>query len=327
MMGEHVCISPKENMLRMLNHEVPDFVPYQPEAFQMIRANAMHERPYGYVTGYDWFGVHWTSDGGLPVPTAGVSHVLEDITLWKEQVEFPDLDNWDWESDAKRDCKEQDSNKLTFIIMGTGPFERLHALMGFEEALCALITNPEECGQLFSAVVDFKIKQMYYLKKYYHVDMVHFHDDWGSQKDLFFHPDIWRTLIKPQIQRAVDAAHELGIYFIMHSCGKIDRIANEIADMGIDILDPAQPINDLARWKREFGHKVAFMGGIDAQNVVDNPACSEEEIRKEVREKIDLLAPQGGYIPFAVAVTPRNAIALDEIKQYGRDFYYNSLNR
>lgn len=321
-MGE-VRLTPKENMIRMLNHEVPDYVPYQPEAFQMIRANAIHERPYGYVTGYDWFGVHWTSENGLPVPTAGAAHVLDDITQWRDVVKFPDLDNWDWETDARRDCAEQDPDKLTFIIMGTGPFERLHALMGFEEALCALVTEPEECGEFFGAVVDFKIKQMKYLKQYYKVDIVHFHDDWGSQRDLFFSPDIWRKLLKPHIKRAVDATHDIGIYFIMHSCGKIDRIADEIADLGIDVLDPAQPINDLQHWKESFGDKVAFMGGIDAQNVVDNEKCSEEDIRREVRAKIDLLAP-GGYIPFAVSMSPRNAVALDEIQKYGRDFYHRN---
>ena len=50
-------LTPKENMLKLLRHEVPEYVPYQPEAFQMIRANALHEKPLGYVTGYDWFGV------------------------------------------------------------------------------------------------------------------------------------------------------------------------------------------------------------------------------------------------------------------------------
>lgn len=314
-------LTPKENMLKLLRHEVPEYVPYQPEAFQMIRANALHEKPLGYVTGYDWFGVHWTCEGGLAVPTAGRKPVLEDVTEWREKVIFPDLDHWDWEKYAAEDCKDRDPSKLTFIIMPTGPFERLHALMGFENALCALLTDPEECGEFFSAVVDFKIRQMYYLKKYYHVDIVHFHDDWGQQRDLFFAPDIWRTLIRPHIKRAVDAAHELGIYFIMHSCGKIDRIAGEIAGLGVDVMDPAQPVNDLARWKREFGDKVAFMGGIDAQNIVDNESVPEEEVRAEVRRKIDLLAPGGGYIPFAVSMSPRNAIALDEIKKYGAEFY------
>ena len=107
----------------------------------------------------------------------------------------------------------------------------------------------------------------------------------------------------------------------MHSCGKIDRIASEVADLGIDMLDPCQPINDLAAWKRDFGNKCAFMGGIDAQNIIDNEKASEEDIRQEVRKKIDLLAPGGGYIPFAVSMSPRNSIALDEIKKYGSTFY------
>lgn len=109
-------MTPKENMLRVLEHKEPEYVLFQPEAFQMIRANAIHERPYRYVTGYDWFGVHWTSEEGLPVPAAGVEHVLKDITQWREVVRFPDLDNWDWETEAKIDLLAPGGGYIPFAV-------------------------------------------------------------------------------------------------------------------------------------------------------------------------------------------------------------------
>ena len=63
-----------------------------------------------------------------------------------ELVKFPDLDAWDWSKVEEIDhISEIDrENKVFEIMFVNGPFERLHMLMGFENALCALLTDPEE---------------------------------------------------------------------------------------------------------------------------------------------------------------------------------------
>ena len=61
---------------------------------------------------------------------------------------------------------------LGCLLYTSGPFERLHDLMGFEGALCALVTNPEECEAFFSRLCDFKIEQIKRLTEHYDVDMV-----------------------------------------------------------------------------------------------------------------------------------------------------------
>ncbi len=217
---------------------------------------------------------------------------------------------------------EKDPSKILCAMMVSGPFECLHDLMGFEEALCALITNPEECEAFFSRLCDFKIEQVKRLKKYYDVDMVHFQDDWGTQNDLMFQPELWRKLIRPHVQRVVDAAHEMGVLFDQHSCGKIDRIVGDVIGMGIDVLDPVQPVNDLAAWVDQYKDEVIFMGGLDAQNVIDDPSATDEEIMEEVKSKIDLFGKAGArYIPFVVALTPNVMKALDDSFIYGRTFY------
>lgn len=319
-------ITERENFYRMINKQQPDFVPHQPSLLQMILPSAIGDRPPGHVTGYDWFGVHWTEDPALPMmlmTTPKIPVLLDDICDWKEVIKWPDLSTIDWESCAKNDVPEKDPTKILCAMMVSGPFERLHDLMGFENALCAVMTDPEECESFFSRLCDFKIEQLQYLKKYYDVDMVHFQDDWGSQRDLFFNPQIWRNLIKPHVKRVIDAAHDLDILFDMHSCGMIDRIIDDIVEMGVDVLDPVQPINDLKRWNDDYQGKVIFMGALDAQNVIDNPMSSIEDIKHEVREKIDLFSKSGYFVPFSVALSPRVMDALDESYIYGRSFYTN----
>lgn len=318
-------ISERENFMRMVRREQPDFVSHQPSLLQMILPSAIADRAPGCGTGYDWFGVHWTEEPSMPmmpVVTTGRPPVLEDICDWEEVIKWPDLSEIDWEECAKRDVPEKDPTKILCAMMVSGPFERLHDLMGFENALCALVTDPEECEAFFAKLCDFKIEQLHYLKKYYDVDMVHFQDDWGSQKDLFFAPEVWRSYIKPHVQRVIDAAHELNILFDMHSCGKIDRIVDEIIDMGVDVLDPVQPVNDLPLWHEKYKDRVIFMGALNAQEVIDIPTSTAEDIRREVEEKIDLFSTDGYFIPFAVSLTPRVMEALDESFIYGRTFYH-----
>jgi len=320
-------ITERENFFRMMRREKPEFMPHQPSLLQMVLPSAIGDRAPGCGTGYDWFGVHWTEDPDMPMMpmvTPGVEPVLEDIEDWEEAVKWPDLDAINWEECARRDVPAKDPSKVLCAMMVSGPFERLHDLMGFEGALCALVTNPEECEAFFSKLCDFKIEQIKRLKKYYDIDMVHFQDDWGTQNDLMFQPEVWRKLIRPHVKRVVDAAHEIGVLFDQHSCGKIDRIVDEVIGMGIDVLDPVQPVNDIPHWIEKYKDEVIFMGALDAQNVIDDPNATDETIMAEVKQKIDLFGKAGAYyIPFAVSLTPNVMKALDDCFIYGRSFYGN----
>ncbi|MDR2108693.1 MAG: hypothetical protein LBP28_04440, partial [Coriobacteriales bacterium] len=293
-------ISERENFFRMVRREPLDFVSHQPSLIRMIVPHAVLDRPPGHKAGVDWFGVTWVPDPDNPALLAvdtSKPPILTDIESWRETINWPDLEAIDWEACAAHDLGENDPTKIVIAMLLSGPFERLHDLLGFEEALVATITNPEDCEDFFSALCDFKIEIIKKLKQHYNIDCIHFQDDWGTQKDLFFRPEFWRERIKPHVQRVIDATHELGVLFDMHSCGKIDLIVDELIEMGIDIIDPAQPINDLAGWKQRFGDRMIIMGGLDAQGVIDNPMKTDDDIRREAREKIDLMARDGFFIP------------------------------
>ena len=84
-------------------------------------------------------------------------------------------------------------------------------------------------------------------------------------------------------------------FFWLHSCGHVMEIIPDLIEIGVDILDPVQVrANDQATAKRLYGDKICFMGGIDTQHLLTEG--TPEEIAAEVRERIRMLAPGGGYI-------------------------------
>jgi len=155
--------------------------------------------------------------------------------------------------------------------------------------------------------------------------MVWYGDDWGTQDALFLPPEIWRKTIKPATQRIYDCMKERDIVINQHSCGKIEDIFSDMVEMGADIWNPCQPCNDLASLKKQYGGKVAFCGGIDSQFILDKPGVTPEEVRKEVRKRIDQLSDGGGYIAGPSHSVPYDQELLDamndEIDGYGRSIY------
>lgn len=131
-----------------LDGQNTDYIPCFWSGAQPVSSSAIKNIPeFGQKEGYDWFGVYWTTSedlSGMYTPTAGQKRVLTDITKWREQVTFPDLERVDWKSCAGRDQQMISPDKLTYFLgMADGFFERLHHLMGFEEAVIAIAEEPE----------------------------------------------------------------------------------------------------------------------------------------------------------------------------------------
>ena len=96
--------------------------------------------------------------------------------------------------------------------------------------------------------------------------------------------------------------------------------------MGVDTLNPTQTsagrMSELAELKRQFGHKIAFCGGIDTHRVL--PFGTPDDVRREVKRVIEALGPGGGYLLASVHtimndVPPENVLAMvDAVEEYGR---------
>lgn len=265
--------------------------------------NGFLERPANNKGGKDWFGCEWEfiESAGAPAPDCS-THVLTDICNWREQVKFPDLDTWDWEEAVKLDkINELDrENNLINCVVLNGLWERMHVLMGFENALCSLLEEPEEVSAFLDALTDYKIKLIDKLAEYYQPDIIMFHDDWGTQSGPFFSPSVWRELIKPRQEKIIQRVHDHGMIFNQHSCGKYDDIIEDICEIGVDVLN-CMDIMDIGAAIEKAKGKMAFQVSVHTQEFAVRDAAgqlTEEEARTIMHNDFLTLGATGVYMPF-----------------------------
>lgn len=317
-------ISAKENLLRAIRHDSPHWVPNGIESQIMIGPPVV-ERPR--IAERDAFAVDWSYEEGAEggtYPTHG-GHSITDLSKWREHITIPNVDDLDW-SAAKTKAEAIDrGNHVVAGFVEMGLFERSYLLLGMEEALMAYLTEPELMTDLINAIADYKVELINRFDDEVNLDILWYGDDWGTQDNLFIPPSIWRTVIKPATQRIYDCLKARNIIINQHSCGKIETIFADMVDMGADLWNPCQPCNDLAGLKKQFSGKIAFCGGIDSQFVLDRDGVTPEEVRAEVRTRIDEMGAGGGYIAAASHSVPYDDVLLnamnDEITTYGREIY------
>ncbi len=315
---------PKENYLRVLRHDHPEWVPLVRECDDWIGPPVI-ERPDR--AGLDAFGVQWnyeaSAEGGT-FPAQG-GHTISDLSLWRRQITIPNLDSFDWEPAARTAATFDRQTRVIVGFVEMGLFERSYLLLGMDEALMAYITHPELMYDLLGALADYKIALIRRLHEAIRMDILWYGDDWGNQRSLFLPPAVWRRVVRPHTQRIYDCARELGVMIDQHSCGKVDEVVGDMVEMGATMWNPCQPCNDLAGLKKKYGGRIAFSGGIDSQFVLARPGVTPDEVRAHVRLRIDQMAAGGGYVATPSHGVPYDKAIFDamndEIRTYGRAYY------
>ena len=325
----------RENILRMFEGKKPNWLPLGPKAMYSVAGKLLAdiERPHS-AEGTDWYGVHWLPQKALgriiTHPDVRQNPVLSDITKWREQVHFPRLDDLDWDRfkrAADEDAKNADG-LFTYIRFENCIWERLTLLMGFENALAALLEEPEACQEFSEAQADFRIEFHDRLLDLYPYDLAIYMEDLGSAGGPLMSVDTYREIFKKPAKRVLDHIRSRGVHVGFHSCGKMEAFVGDLVDMGVELINPFQVWNDQKRLLKEYGDKVIFYGGMNNQQITEIAYPKEEEVRKEVRRVVDELAPSGRLI---VEMGTRNGaengvdvpgIMYDEFEKYGKKLYH-----
>ena len=315
----------KEALLAIYRGEMPEFIPAETTCTSGVVFPG--DRYFGEnVTGDDWWGVNWTQlgpdpglDGSMVTP---FTELFEDMEEWKDKVKFPDLDKLPVKQILEGMSANLDrENNVTHVLMLSGAFERMNEMVGMENALCAFYECPEAVREFFEAMCEYKLKCINLAYEAVHPDIIHMHDDWGTSSNMFFSPEFWREFIKPIEKRYADRIHELGMIYEHHSCGYITQIIPDLAEIGVDCINPLNACNDMVWIKENYGDKITLKGGIDNQRI-DMAGVSEAEIRREARRAMDAYAPGGRYIPAFIYSSARvRDIFNDEVEKYGASIY------
>ena len=177
-------------------------------------------------------------------------------------------------------------------------FEISWYLTGLEKFLVDLVTEAEYLPYLMDKVMHYIIEAGKRLLAM-GIDILWCGDDFGGQNGMLIDPDAWRRIIKPRIKYMFEEFRKVqpDIKLAWHSCGSIMPIIPDFIELGLDILNPIQPLAagmDPVFLKENFGKDLVFFGGIDVQDLLPNG--TPEIIHDEVRRRIEILGKDGGYI-------------------------------
>jgi uroporphyrinogen decarboxylase len=238
-------------------------------------------------------------------PLAGTE--IDDIAKWKMPTlaQIRDASVFDcWAEEARYWYEE-----TPYIVMAEHPvwgvLEMACWLCSYDYLMMMLALDPEYIHLLFSKILAFQkeIIAAYYtnLGRYIHVTTSG--DDFGTQRGPFMSPVMFREFVKPYMGERIAYTRQFtDAVYLHHSCGSIFDIIPDLADIGVGILNPIQPVAYMAPdvLKNTYGDRIVFHGGLDTQEVLphNNPAV----IDAEVARLITAMRPQqtGGYI-FAAA--------------------------
>jgi hypothetical protein len=151
-------------------------------------------------------------------------------------------------------------------------------------------------------------------------------DDSGTQRGEFIRPELWAEMLKPHYKKLCDWIHASTSWKVfLHSCGSVYNLIPHFIEAGIDILNPVQTSAENmepGRLKRQFGDRLVFWGGgCDTQSVLGR--AGPEEIRRHVKERLDIFRPGGGYVfnqvhNIQANVPPENIVAMfDAAYEFG----------
>ena len=176
---------------------------------------------------------------------------------------------------------------------------RLFDLFGLEKTLVMLHTNPKVIEAATRQIEGFTLAFVGALLDATAelVDVFWYGDDFAGQTGMLISPEQWRRLFKPTYHKVFDLAKSYGLNTWFHSCGTFRPVLPDLIDIGMDVWETVQvhlPGNEPEALKREYGRDIAFYGAINSQRTL--PFGSEEEVRAEVRARINVLGKGGGYI-------------------------------
>jgi len=268
--------------------------------------------------------------------------------LYDDPFDFPmrdwstkeDIKNYPyWPNPEKLDVaggKKEEARQLRemtdYAITGDGfysmfPFNGYAYLSGMEKWLLDMKLRPDFYFALADKMLEVALAMN---DKFFgtvgdYIDIAVIYDDLGTQQGLFMsHPD-YVKFIKPYTKQLIQGIKKhTNAKIQLHACGSVYQAIPDLIEIGVDILNPVQPLaRNMEPWrlKKEFGKDLCFCGGIDIQQLL--PHGTPEQIKEGVRNTIRQYGPGGGYIlgpshNIEPDTPPENIVAMyDAAQEYG----------
>ena len=238
-------------------------------------------------------------DTAILAKSTGSNYVNESagpITNWDEfeKYPWPNVEkfttlNLEWYSKNRPD---------DMCIIGSGGlghyFEWMSFLMGYETLCYALYEDRKLVQAIVDKTREITLASMDKILQFDKVKVIWGSDDLGFRTGPLIGPADLREFVFPGHRELAEISHGAGRPYLLHSCGKLDSIMDElIDDVKIDgkhsFEDVIESITDC---KKHYGDKISVLGGVDVDFLC---RASEDEIRTRVRNIVEICQPGGGF--------------------------------
>jgi uroporphyrinogen decarboxylase len=263
-----------------------------------------YENGYDYV--WSWTGLSFPRSNYLEAAdTAGVENLPGGTRFWQDETRGP-IQSWaDFEA-YPWPVAERISYRAIEYLNGVVPegmrisvnlggiFENSSWLMGLESFSYALADQPDLVAAVCQRVGELTTAAAAQAVGIDNVGMVFLGDDLGFATGTLVSPTVLREHIFPHHRRLAEIVHAAGKLLLLHSCGNLSRVMDEIVELGFDgkhsFEDKIMPVEEISR---RWGDRIAILGGVDLDLLGRG---SEAEVRRRTREILEVCAAAGtGY--------------------------------
>jgi len=182
------------------------------------------------------------------------------------------------------------------VVTGAGTaLEPVMWLMGIKNFYVSLYKQRDLVEAMFEKVSELNIARCKLAAKTSRKIMAFWgSDDWGYRDGLMISPTMMRQWVLPVHKKMAEIAHSRGSLYILHSCGDLEAIMDDIIDyIGVDAKhsfeDTYLPVTEA---KKLYGHRIGLIGGVDMDVLSRKDA---RELREYVDHILEICKPGGGY--------------------------------
>jgi len=192
-------------------------------------------------------------------------------------------------------CRALRERDYPVEVSFAGPFWQMREWCGFEPLCMLFLDDPDFVREMAGFWTEFVSRTLAPLLDAGVLDAIHINEDMAYKEKSMISPAMAREHLAPAWRRWAREARGAGVPVLdIDSDGKVDELIPIWIESGLNVCDPIEVAagNDLVAYRRAFGRKMAYRGGVDKRLMAKGGRTIEAEL-----ERLAPVAKSGGYIP------------------------------
>jgi uroporphyrinogen decarboxylase len=183
---------------------------------------------------------------------------------------------------------------MKVMVQCDGIFEMLKELMGLQQMAIKSIKEPDLLDDILERLTTITVHAVDMSAAHPATGAIFYGEDLGSSAGTLLSPRFLRKYLVPRLKLIADACHKHGKLFLLHSCGQIsDIMENLIEEVKIDgkhsFQDNIEPVEE---FYKKYHDRISVLGGLDMTLLASG---TQADVRARTRQILDACGVSGGF--------------------------------